>query len=161
METVQKITLCAAAVAALTSALAMAEADPMKAFPPAQEGYQRVVIQLPKVKNPELYRVQLIPGQVMNADCNTRSLRGEIEEKTAEGWGYNYWVVENVGPGPSTMMACPPGSARKKFVPVYVGDDDLIRYNAKLPLVVYVPNQVELRYKIWSAPEQAMIAKQP
>lgn len=158
MKMLQKLTVCAAALGAMTSFAAQADVDHLQAFPAAEAGYQRVVIQLPKVKNPELYRVQLIPGQVIEADCNTRSLRGDIDKETVKGWGYDYWVVEDVGPGPTTMMACPAGSKTKKFVPVY-SDDDLIRYNSKLPLVVYVPNDVELRYKIWQAPEKAKIAK--
>ncbi len=37
----------------------------------------------------------------------------------------------------STMMACPPGTAKKRaFVPV-VGDGFMLRYNSKLPLVIY------------------------
>ncbi|WP_410499942.1 serine protease inhibitor ecotin [Chitinibacter sp. S2-10] len=154
MTIASQLTLCAVVMS--TSLMAFAEADPMKAFPPAEEGYQRIVIKLPSVKNPDLYRVQLIPGKVIDADCNTRGLRGEIDEETVKGWGYNYWKVEKVGPGPATMMACPAGTSSRKFVPVY-SDDDLIRYNAKLPVVVYVPNDVELRYKIWRAPEQAKI----
>ncbi|WP_373974087.1 ecotin family protein [Chitinibacter sp. SCUT-21] len=144
-------------VAALTSGTVLASPDPMKAFPEAEPGYQRVVIQLPQVKDPDLRRVQLIPGKVIEADCNTRGLRATIEEKTAAGWGYNYWVVGPVTTGPTTMMACPEGSAKKKFVPVY--SETLLRYNPKLPLVVYVPNDIELRYKIWSAPTKAKVAK--
>lgn len=159
MHQLKKLAFCGAVVTSLISTSVLAQGDAMKAFPEAKEGYQRIVIQLPKVKNPELYRVQLIPGQVIEADCNTRSLRGDIDEKTAEGWGYSYWVVDDVKPGPTTMMACPPGSKTTKFVPVYSDDDDFIRYNPKLPLVVYVPKDVELRYKIWRAPEKATIAK--
>ena len=48
-------------------------------------------------------------------------------------------------------MACPPGSQKKRvFVPV-VGDDFKLRYNSKLPVVVYAPSDVEVRYRIWSA----------
>ncbi|WP_348943736.1 serine protease inhibitor ecotin [Chitinibacter sp. FCG-7] len=150
------LTACTLAMTALASMAAHAQSDPLKAFPAAEPGYQRIVIKLPPVKNPDLYRVQLIPGKVIDADCNTRGLRGEIDEETVKGWGYNYWKVEKVGPGPTTMMACPPGTSSRKFVPVY-SDDDLIRYNSKLPVVVYVPNDVELRYKIWRAPEKAKV----
>jgi len=32
-----------------------------------------------------------------------------------------------------------------------VGDGFLLRYNSKLPLVLYVPKDIEVRYRIWSA----------
>lgn len=147
----------AAMTAALLAGPASAASDPLKAFPAAQEGYERVVINLPQVKDTERFRVQLIPGQTIEADCNTRSLSGEIKRETAQGWGYDYWVVSKVGPGPTTMMACPNDSKVEKFVAVY--SDELIRYNPKLPVVVYVPKGVELRYKIWTAPEKATVAK--
>ena len=50
MTLLKKITFCAALAGSLTSALSLAQSDPMKAFPPAEEGYQRLVINLPKVK---------------------------------------------------------------------------------------------------------------
>ena len=31
------------------------------------------------------------------------------------------------------------------------GEPRLLRYNSQLPLVVYVPNDVEVRYRIWRA----------
>ncbi|MNR68445.1 Ecotin precursor [compost metagenome] len=50
----------------------------------------------------------------------------------------------------STLMACPDGKSKKDFVPV-VGDGFRLRYNSKLPIVLYVPKDVEVRYRIWSA----------
>lgn len=47
-------------------------------------------------------------------------------------------------------MACPDGTSKQDFVPV-VGDGFLLRYNSKLPLVLYVPKDIEVRYRIWSA----------
>lgn len=129
--------------------------DDLKAFPPAKDGYERKVIRLPEVPNPELYRVQLIPGKVVKADCNTRSLRAKVSEVTVQGWGYTYWTVGQIQPGPSTLMACPEAPS-DKFVPVY--NEQLIRYNAKLPLVVYIPKGSELHYKVWTAPEAAETA---
>ena len=53
----------------------------------------------------------------------------------------------------STMMACPEGKTHAEFVPV-VGDGFMLRYNSKLPIVVYVPKDIEVRYRIWSASKQ-------
>lgn len=149
------------ALIALSSALASsvfaANQDPMKPFPAAEAGMVRKVIHLPEVKNPDLYRVQLLPGKVMDMDCNRARLSGTMTEKTAEGWGFNYWVVSDVGPGPSTMMACDPKMKKtQEFVAIY--SEQLHRYNAKLPLVVYVPDGIELRYRIFKAKEKTSIA---
>ena len=67
--------------------------------------------------------------------------------------GYDYYVLRDLTPGPSTLMACPRGAAQRRFVGV--ADETLIRYNSRLPLVVYTPRDVELRYRVWQAgPEQ-------
>jgi ecotin len=55
------------------------------------------------------------------------------------------------------MMACPPGMPpRDEFVRANLSvgadpADGLLRYNPKLPLVVYVPDGFELRYRVWRA----------
>jgi ecotin len=45
------------------------------------------------------------------------------------------------------------------------GEPRLFRYNSRLPIVVYAPEGVEIRYRIWSAgPEAKMteaLAKPP
>jgi len=40
------------------------------------------------------------------------------------------------------------------------GEPYLIRYNSRLPIVVYAPSDVEVRYRIWRAsPEVKMMGK--
>lgn len=34
-----------------------------------------------------------------------------------------------------------------------LGDDAMLRYNSKLPIVVYTPDNVEVKYRIWKAGE--------
>ncbi|NVZ67089.1 ecotin, partial [Pseudomonas gingeri] len=63
---------------------------------------------------------------------------------------YSYYRLESVSGPVSTLMACPPGAkARKDFVPV-IGTGYMLRYNSKLPLVIYAPDDVEIRYRIWT-----------
>lgn len=50
-------------------------------------------------------------------------------------------------------MACPGQKKEQRFIPV-VGEGFLLRYNSKLPIVVYAPKDVEVRYRIWSASEK-------
>ena len=102
-------------------------------------------------------RVELIAGKTLEVDCNHHSLGGQWQEKTVEGWGYNYYELGQVGPARSTLMACPDNSRRQAFVPVG-GEPLLVRYNSKLPLVIYAPADVEVRYRIWSAAEHSSAA---
>ena len=50
----------------------------------------------------------------------------------------------------STMMACPDNTTVEAFVPVR-GEGTFLRYNSKLPVVVFVPEGFELRWRIWQA----------
>jgi len=83
-------------------------------------------------------------------DCILQRLGGNLEEKTLEGWGYSYYRLDKVMGPVSTLMGCPDNKKIDAFVPV-VGDGFLLRYNSKLPVVVYTPKDVEVRYRIWSA----------
>ncbi|WP_195767734.1 ecotin, partial [Klebsiella pneumoniae] len=69
------------------------------------------------------------------------------------GWGYDYYVFEKLSGPVSTMMACPDGKKEKKFVTAGLGDDGMLRYNSKLPIVVYTPSNVDVKYRIWRADE--------
>jgi len=35
----------------------------------------------------------------------------------------------------------------------------MIRYNSRLPVVIYSPEGVEIRYRIWEAGEEQVISK--
>ena len=141
----------------LTACAATPEA--LKPFPAAAEGYQRHVIDLPAQSNEADYKVELIAGKTMEVDCNQRRLGGRWQEKTVQGWGYGYYELEKVGPAVSTLMACPDDSRRQAFVPVG-GEPMLVRYNSRLPLVIYAPADVEVRYRIWSAAKDSNPAPQ-
>ncbi len=71
-----------------------------------------------------------------------------------QGWGYTYYELGQVGPAVSTLMACPDDSRKQAFVQVG-GEPQLVRYNSKLPLVIYAPADMEVRYRIWSAAQDA------
>ena len=98
--------------------------------------------------------MELLIGQTLEVDCNRHRLGGELESKTLEGWGYDYYVFDKVSSPVSTMMACPDGKKEKKFITAYLGDDGMVRYNSKLPIVVYTPENVEVKYRIWKAEEK-------
>lgn len=141
-----------AAVAAFSlclSACATAN-EALKPYPAAADGYQRHVIELPPRDNEADYRVELIAGRTQMVDCNVHRLGGAWQEKTLDGWGYPYFELTPVGPGVSTMMACPESSRREAFVRAG-GEPLLVGYNSKLPVVIYAPAELEVRYRLWSA----------
>lgn len=138
--------------------LGAAEHAELKAYPPTMNGLVRQVIVLPHKERGEedAFQVELIVGRKMMTDgVNTYFLGGEIEEKTVEGWGYPYYLVR-VGEAGSTLMApladVPPV---ERFVAM---PSKLIRYNSRLPVVVYTPKDVEVRYRIWSAGDKTQSA---
>ena len=127
------------------------ETSNMKPYPAAEDGLERMVFRVPAVQDESTRRVEIIVGKTMSVDCNRTSFGGVLERRVAEGWGYPYFVIEKIGGPMSTLMACPPGVEKTdKFVTV-TGDDFLQRYNSKLPMVVYVPDGFEVRYRIWAA----------
>ncbi|AZL65341.1 MULTISPECIES: serine protease inhibitor ecotin [Enterobacter] len=122
-------------------------------YPQADKGMKRQVIQLPVQQDEANFKVELLIGKTLEVDCNQHRLGGQLESKTLEGWGYDYYVFDKVTSPVSTMMACPDGKKEKKFVTAYLGDNSLLRYNSKLPIVVYTPENVEVKYRIWKADE--------
>ena len=57
-------------------------------------------------------------------------------------------------PGFDDDPACPDGKKEKKFVTAYLGDAGMLRYNSKLPIVVYTPDNVDVKYRVWKAEEK-------
>lgn len=123
-------------------------------YPKAEKGMKRQVIQLTPEKDESTLKVELLIGQTLEVDCNRHRLGGELDSKTLEGWGYDYYVFDKVTSPISTMMACPDGKKEKKFITAYLGDDGMLRYNSKLPIVVYTPENVDVKYRIWKAEDK-------
>jgi ecotin len=119
-------------------------------FPKPESGFTRQVIHLAPQPRENDFQVEILAGKTLAVDCNSQRLGGILEEKNLEGWGYPFYRLEKVIGPMSTKMACPDGKSTQDFVPV-VGDGFMLRYNSKLPIVLYVPKDVEVRYRVWSA----------
>jgi ecotin len=145
-------------LAVLSSASA---ADNMKAFAPAQEGMVRYVLQLPKQEDESAFRVELMVGQTVKVDgVNQYFFTGEIKEETIEGWGFPRYLMNKLGPMAGTRIGVDPDAPKVDRFITLAGEPYLIRYNSRLPVVVYVPDGVEVRYRIWSAePESRAMEK--
>jgi len=123
----------------------------MKPYPVPETGYQRQVFRVPAVEDEADRKIEILVGKTMAVDCNRTWFGADLKHHTAEGWGFPYYVLDKVGPAASTMMACPPGEEKSDAFVRVQGEGFLQRYNSKLPVVVYVPDGFEVRYRIWSA----------
>lgn len=137
-------------IAGLSTVVHAAKLEEVAPFPKPEQGFTRQVIHLPSQPQEENFQVEILAGKTLTVDCNRQRLGGILEEKNLEGWGYPFYRLEKVIGPMSTMMACPDGKSKQDFVPV-VGDGFLLRYNSKLPIVLYVPEDVDVRYRVWSA----------
>ncbi|AGR59566.1 ecotin [Salmonella bongori] len=127
-------------------------------YPQAEKGMKRQVITLTPQQDESTLKVELLIGQTLNVDCNQHRLGGKLETKTLEGWGYDYYVFDKVTSPVSTMMACPEGKKEQKFVTAWLGENGMLRYNSKLPIVVYTPANVDVKYRIWKADDNVQNA---
>jgi ecotin len=125
----------------------------LKAFPTAATGMTRFVITLTDKERGEddSFKVELVAGKTLMTDgINQLRLGSSLEPKPVEGWGYTYYQVSGSDKVMSTLMAVPEGHQQ---VEQFVGGKPLIiRYNSRLPIVVYAPDGYEIRYRIWQAP---------
>jgi ecotin len=138
---------------ALTIATTMTlAADNMKAFPPADEGMARYVINLPEQADETAWRVELLVGKTVQTDAANRYFfAGTLETETIEGWGFDRHILRQLGPMAGTLMAVDPSVPKVERFITLGGEPRLLRYNSRLPLVVYVPEGVEVRYRFWRA----------
>lgn len=127
-------------------------------YPDAKDGYVRSVIYLPELKDEQNAKVELIIGKEMLVDCNIHRLSGTIKQEDLKGWGYQYYVVDKVGAGISTLMACPPDYKEKMEFVTINNDLGLIHYNSRLPIVVYTPQDVQVKYRVWTGKDTAKSA---
>ncbi|MFV0420118.1 MAG: serine protease inhibitor ecotin [Dysgonomonas sp.] len=122
----------------------------LEPFPKAEAGVVRHVIELKKKSDESKFMVEIIPGKVMSVDCNIHRLMGKIEEKNLDGWGYSYYEFRSDGRTSSTLMGCNKPN-ENKFVS---GETKIVRYNSKLPIVVYTPEGYDVKYRIWKADKE-------
>lgn len=122
----------------------------LDAYPQPEPGYKRHVIHLPIGNYENDLKIELLAGKVQEVDCNPAHFVGIIKEKILEGWGYNYYELSDLQGPISTKMACPDEPLSLRFVPVQ-SNGSLLQYNSNLPVVVYLPDGLELRWRTWVA----------
>lgn len=141
----------------LSSVTGARAGDNLQAFPPAEAGQVRYVLELPAKDEESDFKVELLVGKTVATDPHNRYFfAGRIEEEVIEGWGFPRFVVSTLGPMAGTLMAVDPDAPKVERFITLGGEPFLIRYNSRLPVVVYVPEGVEVRYRIWSAEPHIM-----
>jgi ecotin len=139
---------------AMSSTVAAAD-DDLEPWPQVGEGEVRWVFRVPALEREQDFKVEIRVGKEIEVDCNKVILGGSLARETIQGWGYPLYRISQIGPGASTLMACPENEpATLRFVAVQ-GEGFLQRYNSKLPYVVYVPDGFEVRYRVWTAGEES------
>ncbi|MEX1329416.1 MAG: ecotin family protein [Desulfobacterales bacterium] len=143
------------ALSLLAAVVSTQAADIMKAFPSAEEGMVRFVLQLPKQDDESVFKVELIVGKTVQVDEKNRYFfGGKIEKETIKGWGYTGYYVRKLGPMAGTAMAVNPNAPKADRFITLGGEPYIIRYNSRMPIVIYVPEGVEVRYRIWTTYEE-------
>lgn len=123
----------------------------LKPYPEVIDSLERYVIYLDQKADESLFEIELIAGKKMMVDCNRHNLMGSFKKETLQGWGYDYYVFETNNHVASTMMMCAENTKTEKFI---TGESISTRYNSRLPIVVYLPKGIELKYRIWTAGEE-------
>lgn len=148
---------CFLILSATLLSLSMAHSkDDLEPWPAPEDGFKRWVIQLPALDGEQeaSRKVELIVGKTVEVDpVNRFFFGGELEQETLQGWGYTFYKLSKPGPMAGTLMAAPEGAAKVKRFVALGGEPKLVRYNSKLPLVVYLPEGWQLKYRLWSAGE--------
>jgi ecotin len=119
-----------------------------KMFPAPTAGMVQHILTLPALADESNYMVEIQIGQTKVENCNRQVLSGKITQHSVKGWGYNYYQVDSISEGPSTLMACMRrGEPNTVFVPI---EDDLkLSYDSRLAKVFYLPEGSEIRYRTW------------
>lgn len=142
----------AAFLAFIASLLSLKAAEDLAAFPPAAKAMVRHVLRLQKKDEEDAFKVELIVGKTAMVDATNRYFfGGKIEEQNIEGWGYVCYRISELGPMAGTLMAADPAAPKEDRFVALGGEPYLVRYNSRLPLVVYAPEGVTVRYRVWSA----------
>lgn len=126
-------------------------------YPNIENMIKNVIFMDPRV-NETQYKIEFYAVKSMEVDnCNKHYLLGDFEVKTLEGYGYPYYVFKSNGQVISTKMACE--NSMKKIQNVASGKTETVRYMSLLPVVIYTPKEIDIKYKIWNQDPKELDAR--
>lgn len=126
-------------------------------YPKAQAGTEQQLLILPELDKEDDYEVELFVGKKLTVDqCNKHFLMGSFSEETVLGWGYNYFDFKSEGNAAGTLMGCMDTKTVEKMV---YAQPKKVRYNSKLPIVIYAPKGYQVEYRLWKAGDRKTVTK--
>lgn len=121
----------------------------LSVFPKPEKGMHQVVIEVPTSENDYDKKIEIFAGKFMETDtCNRTFLAGEFKKDEVKGFGYDFLTFSTKGMTPSTLMGCLDNKKISQFVK---SQGYLTNYNGRMPIVVYVPDGYDVRFKIYRA----------
>ena len=135
----------------------------LSGYPDPAPGLTRWVIQPPGLLSrssdpiisakPIDWRIQLIVGQTVMLDCNAQRLTGSgmTMRLLPKATGKALFEVNGPVAVISTKMACPDDQSTRQSFLSLGKQPYLVPYNASWPIVVDLPETLQLRWRIWKA----------
>jgi len=120
-------------------------------FPPAENGYQRYIVEVPHKGEENIYKLELQIGKVLYMDCNEYRFDGKVEIKALDNSNKTYLVVSNIGKTKALTGKKCKEKRKDKFVFLSISDKLWKKYDSSTPQVIYVPKEYEVRFRIWEA----------
>ena len=121
----------------------------LMAFPVAENGQRRGLIWLETDPNStdegSLWVEFRVGVRALVDGVNHYRLSGALHKRSVEGWGFDSYYYEGESRVASTRMGTQGATAHEETV---WNTSQLIRYNSRLPLVVYMPAQLHLSYRV-------------
>jgi ecotin len=126
-------------------------ADDLGPYPSPDDGYKRMVVKLPPVADETARKVEIIVGKNQTVDCNSTWFSGDLTTETVMGWGLRYHSVKKIAGPSATMKLCPADEQKKQAFVQMRGAGLIHDYDSRSPMVVYVPNGFQVKFRIWPA----------
>lgn len=132
----------------------------LKTFKSSSDGpdssLKKVFIQLDPQKEEEDLQVQFYVGKYFDIDsCNSFMLNGKLISKDLSGYGYSYFECKEANIV-STLMHCDDPSTKKELVTT---EAVFVDYNSKMPIVLSIPPDFDVYYRIWKKGEMQEVKK--
>lgn len=127
-------------------------------YPIAKEGYKKIEFKLPKKDNYRDYMVEIFVTFMTKATkCDTPSSTVKLErEYLLSGNRYIYYEVKNKNVETVIMMN---GNCGEKIDKKAYNYPLLEEYRSGIPYVCYIPQDMDIEYRIWKVEPKYIIVK--